>query len=367
MSAMKLQRQEEEVLRKVLNPKAIREALIQLIAVRNLPYDCVKWPELQALRMKINYIVEGALSTSDGIMPKLMNNSYAIHKDILRKKLQSALSKIHLTADVWTSPNRKSFLGVCAHFVDSDSNKPCQALLALRELKDGHGGEQQSELLIPILEDYGIADNLGYVTGDNHGSNDKLCRFLSNFQNTRGRSWNPVHHRIRCHGHVVNLAVQAFLFTKDKSAIDTACEQVEAEDDGEVDVQLLEEWKKAKSYGWRQMGPLGKVHNTAIHIRANNDRYHAFGKRAGKQLGLDNDTRWNSWYELLDVTLDKREHVEWYQKRYYADLKDDFLTPEDWQTLEETKSFLHPFHRVTKRLKATVPHSIEPFIRWTFL
>jgi hypothetical protein len=78
----------------------------------------------------------------------------------------------------------------------------------------------------------------------------------------------------------------------------------------EVDIQLLEEWKKAKSYGWRQMGPLRKVHNTAIHIRANNDRYHTFGKRAGKQLGLDNDTCWNSWYELLDVTLDKHEHIE---------------------------------------------------------
>jgi hypothetical protein len=183
---MKLQKQEEEVLRKVLNLKAIREALIQLIIVRNLPYNCIKWPELQAFLMMINYMVEDILSTSDRVVPKLIKNLYTIHKDILSNKLQSALSKIHLTADVWTSPNRKFFLGVCVHFVDSNSKKLYQALLALRELKDSHGGEQQSELLIPILEDYEITDKIGYVTGDNHGSNDKLCHFLSKFQRTRG-------------------------------------------------------------------------------------------------------------------------------------------------------------------------------------
>ena len=114
----------------------------------------------------------------------------------------------------------------------------------------------------------------------------------------------------------------------------------------EKDIQLLEQWKKAKSYGWWQMGPLGKVHNTAVHIRIDNVRWNAFKTRAGRTLSLDNDMRWNSWFSLLEVTLLKCEHVEWYQKKYYSDLKDDFLIPEDWETLEETQSFLQPFYHV---------------------
>ena len=344
---MKLKKQHEEVLRKALNQKAINEALVQLIAVRNLPYNCMTWPELHALLMIVNYMVEDVLRSSAAEVPKLMKSSYMTHKNILRKKLQSAISKIHLTADVWTSPNCKSFLGICAHFVDDETKRLCQAILALPEVEEGHGGEQQAGVLLPVLEDYGIVDKIGYVTGDNHGSNDKLCHFISKHLSDQGINWSPVHHRIRCHGHVVNLAIQAFLFSKDHDAIDVTCQQVEAKDGVEKDIQLLEQWKKAKSYGWRQMGPLGKVHNTAVHIRIDNIRWNAFKTRAGRILSLDNDTRWNSWFSLLEVTLLKREHVEWYQKKYYSDLKDDFLTPEDWETLEETRSFLQPFYRVT--------------------
>src|SRR5438552_3473727 len=230
VSAMKLKKQHEEVLRKVLNQKVINEALVQLIAVRNLPYNCMTWPELHALLMTVNYMVEDVLRSSAAEVPKLMKSSYMTHKNILQKKLQSAISKIHLTADVWTSPNRKSFLGICAHFVDGETKKLCQALLALPELEEGHGGEQQAGVLLRVLEDYGIVDKIGYVTGDNHGSNDKLCRFISKHLSDQGINWSSVHHRIRCHGHVVNLAIQAFLFSKDHDVIDVMCQQVEAKD-----------------------------------------------------------------------------------------------------------------------------------------
>jgi hypothetical protein len=64
-------------------------------------------------------------------------------------------------------------------------------------------------------------------------------------------------------------------------------------------------------------------------------------------LGLDNDTRWNLWYLLLNVTLEKQEHVKWYQDRYWNSLKDDFLMPEDWQILYDTRDFLQPFWKIT--------------------
>src|SRR5438876_8432372 len=132
---MKLKKQHEEVLRKALNQKAINEALVQLIAVRNLPYNCMTWSELHALLMTVNYIIEDVLRSSAAEVPKLMKSSYITYKNILRKKLQSAISKIHLTADIWMLPNRKFFLGICAHFVDGKTKRLCQSLLALPELE----------------------------------------------------------------------------------------------------------------------------------------------------------------------------------------------------------------------------------------
>ncbi|KAG7403201.1 hypothetical protein Forpe1208_v016468 [Fusarium oxysporum f. sp. rapae] len=93
----KLQEREEQVLRNVLNPKAAMEALVQLVTVRNLPYNCNTWPELHALLMAANYTAEELINTSHGHVQKLCSNSYAIHKDILRKKLQSSPAKLHLS------------------------------------------------------------------------------------------------------------------------------------------------------------------------------------------------------------------------------------------------------------------------------
>jgi hAT family C-terminal dimerisation region len=132
-----------------------------------------------------------------------------------------------------------------------------------------------------------------------------------------------------------------------KEAVLEACKQIEEMDEASFNMDMLEGWRKQKELGWRQMGPLGKIHNIAIHIRANDYRYNLFRKRAGKVLGLDNDTRWNSWFLLLDTALDKEETVRWYQDKYYDALSEDYLTPQDWQTLRETRGFLQPFWRIT--------------------
>ena len=350
----KLDRQEEQILRNALNPKAILEALVQLVTVRNLPYNCSQWPELHALLMAVNYTSENVISLSHGAVQKLVSNSYFIHKDILRKKLQSSLSKLHLSADVWTAPNHKAFLGTCVQFMEEGGKETRQALLALSELPglDGpgsHSGAEQWKLLQSVLEDYSIWNKIGYFTGDNHGSNDVLCTTLGNFmKEKKDIIWQPKHRRICCHGHVINLIVQAFLFMDSKEAVDTACRQIEELDEASYDMDMLQAWKRHRDLGWREMGPLGKVHNTALHIRADNFRYNQFQKRAGRILALDNDTRWNSWFHLLNITLEKQDHVKWYQEKNYDTLKNDFLTIDDWKTLRDTRDFLQPFWRITQ-------------------
>ncbi|OAQ62549.1 ribonuclease H-like protein [Purpureocillium lilacinum] len=352
VNAAKQSARQEETLRAAVNRKAALEALMQLVTVRNLSYNCSSWPELHALICAVNYTAEDLVSLSHGSIQKLVSNSYCVHKDILRRKLQSSPSKLHLSADVWSAPNHKAFLGICVKFVDTDARETLQALLALSELPgiDGpgsHGAAEQWKLIQHVLEDYNIWNKIGFYTGDNHGSNDKLCHLLSEHLRRKGINWEAKKQRIRCHGHVINLAVQAFLFMDSKEAAQAALEQIEGDDEVAFGSDFAERVRAQKACGWRRLGPLGKVHNIAVHMRENDYRWNQFRKRAGRSLGLDNDTRWNSWFILLDVTVDLQEHVEWYLRKYYEDVQDDYLNPNEWRVLQETRAFLQPFWKIT--------------------
>ncbi|OBS16016.1 hypothetical protein FPOA_27828 [Fusarium poae] len=152
MYAAKQLAKREETLRHAINHKAALEALIQLVTVRNLSYNCSSWPELHALISAVNPAADDLISLSHGSIQKLVSNSFRVHKDMLRRKLQSTPWKLHLSADVWSAPNHKAFLGICVKFVDPDAKEALQALLALSELPglDGpgsHGGAEQWKLL----------------------------------------------------------------------------------------------------------------------------------------------------------------------------------------------------------------------------
>ncbi len=50
-------------------------------------------------------------------------------------------------------------------------------LLGLRPVT-GHSGEDQFDVFLSILEEYGIVRKLGAVVSDNFGTNDTLCRVI---------------------------------------------------------------------------------------------------------------------------------------------------------------------------------------------
>jgi hypothetical protein len=130
----------------------------------------------------------------------------------LQRYLHTAVSKINISLDIWTSTNRILFFGVVGHFVCHGSCSISKSLLALRQI-GGHSGEEQFKLLRTILDEYEISDKLGVIIGDNVGSNDTLCRTICKwYQDEHGKVWDPEEHRIRCLGHIINLIVQAFLF-----------------------------------------------------------------------------------------------------------------------------------------------------------
>jgi hypothetical protein len=52
---------------------------------------------------------------------------------------------------------------------------------------------------------------------------------------------------------------------------------------------------------------------------------------------------------MLDVSLKLRPHVNAFIEAHYRSLEKDFLTPTDWELLEQTRLFLQPFWKVTQR------------------
>jgi hypothetical protein len=97
-----------------------------------------------------------------------------------------------------------------------------KAFLALPHHPNGNGGEFQA-LEFSVVDDFDIADQIGYFVTDNATSNNKMLRLVSN--RLQGRVVPGYKHnqrRIRCHGHIINISAQAFLFLIDEEAVDAA-------------------------------------------------------------------------------------------------------------------------------------------------
>ncbi|EED11633.1 hypothetical protein TSTA_108210 [Talaromyces stipitatus ATCC 10500] len=242
------------------------------------------------------------------------------------KKLQSASSSIHLSLDIWTSPNRILFLGICAHFVEQSQERLCKGLLALRTVGN-HSGDEQFATLLPVLKDYGIQQ--------------KLCRVLGKYLQEEGIKWDPTYRRIFCIGHVINLAVQAFLF---QNILEI--EQLSSWDEIEV-TEATEDEELQRQVTIYKIGPLGKLHNIVTHIRCSAGRTKEFKDLAGRLIPLDNRTRWNSWYHILYVVLQFDGAIDTYTKRHFAILEIEYLSPLDWERLHRTSKFLSLFNHAT--------------------
>jgi hypothetical protein len=82
-----------------------------------------------------------------------------------------------------------------------------KALIALKEVA-GHSGEDQFAILLPVLKDYRIVQQLEAVVGDNAGTNNTLCREIEAHMDIKEEiKWDAKYWRIRCSGHIINLAV----------------------------------------------------------------------------------------------------------------------------------------------------------------
>lgn len=200
---------EEKHLANAINIPAFEEALARLLAVRNIAHTFIEYPEFHAVVLSCNYMARDVLLRSRRAVPKLLENTFALHKQGLVEKLHNSVSSmVHFTIDMWTSSEQKAaYQAIVAHFVDAETREAAQALLSLREFKGSHSGELQARTFLEVVEEYGLSEKVGYFTMDNHNANDTMLDDI-----TKGiEGFDPIARRLRCSGHIMNLIVQTFL------------------------------------------------------------------------------------------------------------------------------------------------------------
>jgi hypothetical protein len=110
-----------------------------------------------------------------------------------------------------------SLVGIVAHFADTEGIAH-SVLIGLRKIEGCHSGENLAAIITPVLEEMNIVSKLGYFTCDNAASNDVAIQHI--LKRLRPDIKHPESRRVRCLGHILNLAVKAFLFGHDPESFE---------------------------------------------------------------------------------------------------------------------------------------------------
>lgn len=252
--------------------KRFKEQLIMWIIHCHIALSMLENAFFRDLLMLMNTSLAKLLPYARSTLRKWIFADFEERKKIVQAELSSAVSSIHISFDIWTSPNFFSIIAVYSHFVDRHGKRQ-RRLLAFRRITGKHTGENIAAVLIEVVKGWNItAKRVGWFMSDNAKNNDTavdialqtLCPYLSVHQR-RAR-------RLRCFGHTCNLIARAVLLGK--GAGKTL---------GELELKARKGAFDAVDKVWRAFGGLGRLHNIIRYIRASPMRREEFSNVKGRK------------------------------------------------------------------------------------
>lgn len=341
----------------------LKALLVQWLVTHNISFRVV---ESSSFRLLLMYLCSAKASVSEihTLLPPKAHRtvrSYVLDvfnckKRALRQRLQeNAITNIHISFDLWTSPNHRAHLAVNAHWIE-ESCVDKHALLALPEMLGRHTGLNQADEIWEVLQDYELVRRLGWFTSDNASVNDVTMREIESRLSILEPpvAFNPVEWRIRCIGHTLNLVAKAFLYGRNPDAFEDAL----------LCFNRPDQEAERTAYWRSKAGPLGKLRNLVTAINASPQRRRAFEEIARTHELTDNplalisanQTRWGSDYQCCKRAREHRVAIDVFTARNSGalradrnfDLSADQLTPEDWRDLGHIEDILLPLFRWTK-------------------
>ena len=349
----------EASVKPTIDSKVLRKLIVEWIIDRRHAFNEV---EAKSFRKIIEYLNAAAISKLPYSGNTIRSDCFKYFKEaklVIKELLSTARSQIHLSFDLSTSPNCKALLAITAHWTSSTYIAEA-TLLAIRELEKEHTGENIAQSVYDAIKDYNIVNNLGYFIMDNASNNDTALKELNSFIiEDGGVGFDPVERRIRCFGHIMNLAVKDLLYgprrKKGKRTNNDEDDEQREEPDIDDEAPGQDDSDKTKKENlrkaWRALGVVGKAHNIVLWVRGKpQHRYAWINNRVetlrNELLQADNATRWGSTWNMLHVFLRQRERIEEYVNAV-PELEDDRLTESDWKDLKEVLRLLEPFKKLT--------------------
>ncbi len=179
--------------------------------------------------------------------------------------LRKSRGKIHLSFDIWTSPNGYALAGIVSHFVD-DGYQARAILLSIREINGEHSGENVGQTVVDLIREFQLESALGAFVLDNAGNNDTAIRYILDEAELHD-THEEEHCRLRCLGHIINLAAQDFIFGQNSEK--WLREHAAIEDNADI-----EELQRS----WISQGVIGHIQNLISLIRSSPQRRPVFAK-----------------------------------------------------------------------------------------
>jgi hypothetical protein len=330
--------------------QAARDIIVDLIVSQNLPLSHVEAPAFkQLLKLFDPSLARVALYSRTSLASDIHIQFHEL-KQRLKHELKAATSAIHISFDLWTSPNQFAVLAVNSHYLDNTLT-PQTRLLALKQQIGIHSGQNIALTLSGVVKDWGITKRVGVCVSDNAMSNDTCLQHFYTSLDPTFTSEDIRHRRIRCLGHIINLAARAFMYGANFDLFERQDAANVLLGDREADLQH-----------WRRRGPIGKLHNICKLIRASPQRLERLRALADEvaeggvestsrlQPVINNDTRWNSTYLMIERALRKRSEISNFQYDQRNEIPEaDQLSNGDWAMLNEIRIILKPLHSMTMK------------------
>jgi hypothetical protein len=187
-------------------------------------------------------------------------------KQKVMEDLKTARSNIHLSFHLWRSPDFDPIIAIAAHYIDAKGRRQTK-LLAVRQLRGEHSGENIAEIVLEVIEEYKIRKQIGFFISDNRSSNDVAVDVILSELFEDMNETSRKRRRLRCLAHVTNLVAKASLLGPkvDETAAELFLAQRYERDDPERETRL-----------WQKHGALGKLHNFVSHVQGTPKRRQDF-------------------------------------------------------------------------------------------
>jgi hypothetical protein len=346
------------------NVQQFRLAFVLWLVDNNMPMEVIARQSTRDMIKFANPEAESALWRSPRSVATYAMRLFKLLKPQIVLALSTAISKIHISFDGWTTKGgKRGFFGIVAHFATT-AGVIHDLPISLPQLAGAHTGEAIAAIVIKTLKQFGITPNqLGYFVLDNASNNDTAVAAIARDYG----GFNPAHRRLRCGPHTINLIGQALLFGDDKDSYDNVAAELKREE-----LYMRE---------WRQHGQLGTLIAVINYIRTpqQHELFEDCQREANKELPADEQvpvlapvrpvvTRWNSYFAAIERATLLHGGFDRYMEKHIsrvaindkrsskpadapAWMRSGGLSASDWATITEYQNCLEPLKIATKRLE----------------